>query len=331
MSSSRSGKCYEKISCDSCGSGDGKQVFQKGDSFDAYCYACGKYDPDPYKGGQVKIGPPPVERDPADIKREVQSIYEFPIREIKHRAISLATAQYFGLRVAVSPVDGRTITHHYYPSKKEGEVSGWEVRRVEPKAFYALGDRKDLDLGNLDNALKEHGRKLYIAEDALSGASIFQSIVERSRGTKWASRLPSVAYLTNGAGFAVRQISKHKKVILDNFDNIVLCLDSDEAGQSAVEKVTKLFDRGFVRTVELPLKDPNDMLMEGRGKELAEILLFRTKVKRFDGVKDVADFFTQATKLPEMGLDWPWPSATSATYGIRRGEIHIIGAAPKIG
>jgi twinkle protein len=48
-------------------------------------------------------------------------------------------------------------------------------------------------------------------------------------------------------------------------------------------------------------------------------------------VLTVEDIYQQALKKPEMGLSFPWESATKASLGIRRGEIHIVGAAPKIG
>lgn len=325
-----SGRCYEKISCDSCGSSDGKQVFvQPNGAFDATCFACGAFDPNPYKDREP--GPPPAEVSPADRQRVVDSITEeYPIRAIPQRSLDYEVCEYLGIRVAVSQVDGSSITQHFYPSEKAGKIVGYEVRLTDPKRFYALGDRKDIDFFGWDRAKRAGGKKLFITEDALSCASVIQEIRNYSRGDSWGDRWPAVVALPKGAASAARMIERHRKE-LDSWSEIILLLDQDDPGKKAEDDIIQMLGRDRVKVCKLPLKDPNDMVMAGRGKELAITALFRAKIKRYDGVKDVSDYIETATTPPEFGLSWPWPSATAATFGIRIGEIHIVGAAPKIG
>lgn len=324
------GKCYEKISCEACGSSDAKQTFQQEDgSFDATCFRCGVYDPNPYQ--DRRPGPPPAEVSPEDRARAVANITDtYPIRSIEERGLSQEVCDYLGIRVAVAETDGRTITQHFYPSERNGEITGYEVRICNPKRFYAIGDRRDIDLFGWDRAKHVGGRKLFITEDVLSCASVIQEIRSYSEGSTWSDRWPAVVSLPKGSGSAAAMIERHRKD-LDQWSEIILMLDQDDAGQRAEDTIIQMLGRDRVKVCKLPLKDPNDMVKAGRGKELAVIALFRGKTKRYDGVKDVSDFIDAATKPPEWGLSWPWPSATAASYGIRLGEIHIVGAAPKIG
>lgn len=325
------GRCYEKIPCDSCGSSDGKQVFQqKDDTFNATCFACGRFDPDPYKDREP--GPPPAEVLPEDRARAVSRITDtMPIRAIADRGLRKEVCEYLGIRVGVAGNDGKTIIQHFYPSYNGEDLVGYEVRRCDPKNFYAIGSRGDIDFFGWRQAVKAGGRKLIITEDALSCASAIQAIRDYSARGKYADRWPSVVALPKGSGSAAAMIKRHIKE-LSNWDEIVLALDQDDPGGKAEDVIISMVAADIpVKVVRLPVKDPNDMVMGGLSEQLAVQLLFRARTKRYDGIKEVADALEAATKAPEFGLSWPWPTATELTFGIRVPEIHVIGAAPKIG
>lgn len=324
------GVCYDKISCETCGSSDGKQVFvQEDGTYDATCFACGEFDRDPYNGNPA----PEIEiKAPANRQEQVDRITaDYPIRAIEHRGLRKEVCEYLGIRVAVSQVDGKTITQHFYPSELDGNILGYEVRCVEPKRFYAIGNRRDIDFFGWRQALDAGGKKLYIVEDALSCASLIQAIKDYSSKTAWADRWPAVVALPKGADSAAMMIDRHRKD-LASWQEIVLILDDDVAGRKAEDTIiTMLGGSTNVTVAKLTLKDPNDMVMQGRSVALATTALFRSKPKRYDGVKDVTDYIENAITPPAEGISWPWPSATKGTFGIRVGEVHIVGAAPKIG
>lgn len=50
-------------------------------------------------------------------------------------------------------------------------------------------------------------------------------------------------------------------------EEIVVCFDMDTAGRGAVQ-VSKEYIPGKLKIAELPLKDPNEMLVAGRSEEL---------------------------------------------------------------
>jgi len=77
-------------------------------------------------------------------------------------------------------------------------------------------------------------------------------------------------------------------------------------------------------------KDPADMCFAGKVDEFRKAF-WKAAPNKPSQIVTVDDIFEKALQSPEKGLSFPWPEATRATGGLRRGEVHIVGAAPKIG
>lgn len=325
------GTCVEKIECSSCGSSDGKQVFlQEDGTYDATCFACNQFDPDPYKDGV----PPKnvVYTTDEDKAKQVKEVFDtFPVRALEGRSINRDICEYLDIRVGVSRADGSTVLRHYYPSYNGDELTGYEVRILEPKRFFGLGNRRDIDMFGWQQATRTGGKKLFIAEDALSAASVLQAIREYSANSAFKDHWPAVVALPKGAASAAQAINRHREEIQATYGEVILLLDQDDAGSAAEDTIIQMLSPMTVKICRLPEKDPNDMLMGGRSSDLAKIALFRSTIKRNDGVKEVSDFLEAVAEPPVMGISWPWPTVTKETFGIRPAEVHIIGAAPKIG
>ena len=274
----------ENINCSFCGSSDGNAVYLDKDTgkYNSTCMVCGNYNTNPYNNEDYK--PKPKIKTDEDKVRETQDKLDYPYLK-DCRGIKEETSKYFNFRMGVSGKDGVTPTMNFYPSYKEGLLTGWEVRILDPKRLFGIGGRSGtLDLGGWEQAKKIGNRKkLYLAEDALSGASIFQAYVDNQKGTKWENYLPAVVWFNKGVKAGVAEVGKLVDDIKKNYTNLVTVLDNDKPGQQAVKEISRLFDVGFVENVKLPLKDPNDMLQAGRGEELAKTVMFRAKAERNDG------------------------------------------------
>ena len=72
-----------------------------------------------------------------------------------------------------------------------------------------------------------------------------------------------VVSLTKGAGHAVNQIKENLEWV-ESFPEVILCFDADEAGDKATKKVAELLSYGKCKIVQLPEKDPNELLMQNR-------------------------------------------------------------------
>lgn len=321
------GKCLSKrLSCE-CGSSDGIQVFLQDDGTeDGYCFACGKY----YSASDINGNPKPyssvvVPMVRQETKMDLNKIKKLPSSEIKDRNLSKDTVEHFSVRVEHSEETGEIIKH-YYPDTRDGDIVGYEVRDTRDKKFSAVGDRKgDIDLWG--SHLVTSGKKLFITEGRLDAMSLFQSIIE-NRPEKYSKYTPAVVSLTRGAQGAASDLINNRKY-LNNFDDIVLCFDMDQAGQKALRDCIKIIPTA--KAVTLPLKDASDMLMAGRSAELFDLAVWNAQPVRMGEVVDVVDVIDKAMERPHMGIPFPWPTVTKACFGIRPNTIHCVGAAPKIG
>lgn len=320
-----SGKCLYKESCSKCGSNDGKQVFEKPNgTIDAWCFACSTWFPpadvtyDAEKQKQYKEYKPSPMFD-------INNVDSLPVRSM--RGVREEICKGFGVKVLLSEQDGQTITHEVYPDRVEGKVVGYEVKGVDKK-ITSVGDRKgSLELWGQHIAQRNGGKKLFITEGRMDAMSLYQVLFDNK--PKGFRGKPSVVSVTRGATSAVKDIMNNRDFI-NNYDEIVLVFDSDEAGKKATKDVLKVFPQFKVAT--LPLKDSNDMLQEGRDYELYQNVMFKSDYLRQGELVDIDDDLIQkALVKPEMGIPFPWNTVNKATFGIRPNTIHVVGAAPKIG
>ena len=81
-----------------------------------------------------------------------------------------------------------------------------------------------------------------------------------------------VVSLKNGSGSAVKGI-KESLEFLETFENVILCMDQDEAGREATKNIVGLFSPNKVKVMQMPLKDASEMLMKGKVKEFYRVLV----------------------------------------------------------
>ena len=320
------GKFVEHIPCTSedCGSSDAMAVYQDEDgSYNATCFACKHYDPDPYKEGK-----------PVKVQREKPSGNMDNVGKLKslpdpNRGLRGETMEYFGVRTEVSEVDGRTITAHYYPYTKDGKVTGYKRRECSDKTMFSIGDIKGAELFGQHQCVVEGSRKkLFITEGECDAMALWQVLKDKNKGTKWDYIIPSVVSVGSGASGAMKDIARNIEFVR-SFESVVLVFDQDEPGQKAVQQVARLLPG--VHIAKFSEKDPNDMLLKGKSAELIRAVLFNTEKYKPQSVVTVDDVFDRAVARPQMGLSWPWPTLTKLTYGIHRKKMYGLGAGVGIG
>lgn len=270
-----------------------------------------------------------AEKSPEEIAAALAEVAEYPTKELKTRGIQHVVADRFGIKVGVSEIDGETPTQHYYPKTVDGQVVGYKVRNLEHKAFWAVGKGSGTDFFGIQQAQLGDvwTKKLFIFEDELSAMSGFQAIVQHSNTTL----RPACVALPDGAGCAASIIARNRKFV-ESFEEIVVCMDNDSAGDDAVGKIRGMMPhikvaripKGFTKDGKA-IKDANDLLMEGRSLELANALRYNAANESPAGAATVADCLEDAMKKPEWGLDWAWPELTQLTFGLRYGEVISVG------
>lgn len=318
------GTPLRKESCSKCGSSDAKQIFLKSNGeTDAFCFSCETYFP--RRRIQQEAVKSFLRRHKSKPMFDINNVGSLPTREI--RGVREEICKGFGVKVLLSETDGQTITHHIFPDRANGEVVGYEVKGIDKK-ITSIGDRKgNLELWGQHIAMKNGGKKLFITEGRLDAMSLYQSLFDhKPRGY---SGKPSVVSVTKGATSAVKDLMNNRNFV-DRYEEVILVLDSDDAGQKAVRDVLKVFPR--FKVARLPMKDANEMLQAGQSRELYENVMYKSEHVRQGELVDIDDDLIQrALVKPEMGIPFPWETVNRATFGIRPHTIHVCGAAPKIG
>lgn len=178
------------------------------------------------------------------------------------RAIRDEISTMFGVRHSFTEDTGE-VCEQYYPVTQEGLLVGYKVREV-PKNFYSIG-RTGADCEMFGQfKFNRGGKYLLITEGEIDALSSYQMIYDynKSKGSDFETAVVSP---TTGAQ-SKKQIAKNY-AFCDTFDQIVLCYDSDKAGQEAAEEVVKYLPKGKVKLMQMRYKDANEYLQKGKQKE----------------------------------------------------------------
>lgn len=256
---------------------------------------------------------PPKDFDPNNADKVFRPIAG-DYQALKKRRISEATCAHFGYKVGTYKGE---VCQFVEIRTYERQLIGQKIR-LKGKRFSVNGICSNEVLIGMH--LWSKGKKLVITEGEIDMLSY---------GEVTGCRYPVVS-LPNGVQSAKKVLANCIKY-LEGFEEIILAFDNDEAGQAAVLECMPLMPAGRIKYTYVDgHKDFNDALVAGDSKKIVSAV-FEAKEYKPSHIVTVDDIFENALKVPEMGLSFPWPSATEVTLGIRRGEIHIVGAAPKIG
>lgn len=295
-----------------------------------YCSRCGNYEKVTESNRADLESCRREIRELTDSEREavLAEALELPIMELKSRGIRKDVAERYGVRVGLSSTNREPISH-FYPKEKDGEIRAYKVRSLEPKYFYAVGSGSGCDFFGLTQARMGdvYSGKLFVFEDELSAMSGYQALVEASKTTY----KPACVALPDGANSAASAFSRCRHFV-DSFKEIVICMDNDDAGDDAVNKIRAMYPQVKIARIPKgvgkdgkPIKDANDLVMAGRSVELNNCLRFNAAKESPAGSTTVAECLEEALKKPEWGLDYPWPGLTELTFGLRYGEVISIG------
>lgn len=326
--------------CPACGSSDALGVYTDGHG---YCFACDTHFSESALQGAVDDAGDLLEernrtsrksrnnKGPQD-RDDLQKFFG-PLRvsAIPARSISEEACRHFGYSTArvVSPKSkhkGELVHVAPYHDPRSGEVVAYKCR-TKAKEFFAVGDLKRGGLfGHAPSQGK--GKRLVITEGEIDCLSVWQAL-----GGRW-----PVVSLKNGAdketGQKVARELANSLDYLDGFEEIVLCFDQDKAGRVSADAAASILPPGKVSVVTLPgsYKDPNEMLLAGEHNALRQAV-WGAKPWRPDGVVCLGDdaVIDEITKIPSIGVGYPWPFVTTQTLGFQPGQIHTIGAGSGTG
>lgn len=313
----------------SCGTKKGLKVFAQEDGrVDGYCFACATPVKHPY-GEERKVEDLPKRREKteAEIQAEIAEVETYPVISVPSRKLRDTTLSKFGAHVAVSEQDGVSPSAIYWPVTKAGKLSGYHVKVLDKSCPpYNIGDTRDCDLLNWENARASGAYRLIITEGPEDMASI-DRIYEMHGKEEY---LPAVVSLPHGASSARKVLSKHAEDIRRLFKEVVLCFDDDAPGHRAIENAMLAIPTA--KSAKLPTKDANQALMEGKAKAAYNALAFHVESPKNTRIVSAAEIHEKAREPAKFGeLSWPWEQMNKDLRGIRLGETIYLGAGTKMG
>jgi twinkle protein len=239
-------KCLSK----DCSSSDARQLYENGTSF---CFSCEGWFP---KQDNEELEVPEVRKAPDFFKKlmGIEEIQELPIRGFKERGITKQVCEFFDVRVSYG--ENGEIDAHYYPYD---DGKAYKVRKL-PKDFTWTGKSSNLFGQTKFNGA---GKRLIITEGEIDALSVAQASYD-----KYKKVYPVVAMSS----------ATMTKALLENrdwirsFNEIVLCLDNDDAGKKATEEAIKIIGIDKAKLVKLPCKDANEVLTKFDSNRLMQCI-----------------------------------------------------------
>ena len=232
--------------CLTCDSHDARQIYEDGTSF---CFSCRSwFSPE----GEEKVAASAGKENTLSskvVKKDIEEILTFGHRGFVERDIKKNICEHYGVRVSYN--SSGEIDTHYYPY---GNNTAFKVRKL-PKDFKWVGN--STKLFGLDK-FEGGGKRLIITEGEIDALSVAQASFN-----KYQRFYPVVAI--SSASIVEKSLLESRDWIR-SFKEVVLCLDSDEAGQEATQKAIRIIGIDKVKIAKLPGKDPNEVLVK-RGWE----------------------------------------------------------------
>ena len=306
------------------------QVFadEKTGKVNGWCYSCSTFVANPY--GEEKTVDDvelPKPKTPEEIEEEIKEIDSYPTVDLPMRKLRGKELEEFGVKTALSEVDGKTPTHAYFPITKKGKVTGYYIKtQSDPSHQWSVGDVIDGDLFNWENAKKSGAYRLVVAEGREDAVAL-DKIYKRYGDPKYH---PAIVSLPNGTGKAGDVLTKHREEIRRLFKEVVLVYDDDESGDEALIKSMLVLPEA--KAVKLQGGDPNECVKSGTMKAAYNTLSFQTYVPKNSRLVIGSSLHGEArTPTPWGALNWPWPTFNDFLRGIRYGETIYIGAGVKMG
>lgn len=283
------------LPCEDCGSSDALSVYTD----HTYCFSCGAHH---FTDG----GERPMEKK-ADFNPISGKAYE-----LKARRISKETCEKWGYKVG-ELFDEKVQIASYY---KDGKMVGQKIR-TKNKDFKWFGSG-DPGLYGM-HLWKQGGKMVTVTEGEIDALSVSQV-----QDNKW-----PVVSLPHGAQNGPKAIKENLEY-LESFEKVVFMFDMDEPGRKAASECAKLLSPGKGHIAELPMKDPNECLVAGKGGEITKAM-WNAKPWIPSGIVNGSDLWEDVQKPIETGLSYPWTSLTNYMHGIRCGEVYVLGAGTGLG
>lgn len=284
-----------QLPCDSCGSSDAVSLYDDGHTF---CFSCQKYTK---ANKEESMSALPKENS------NTSTLLSGSYSDIQARGIHKETCQKWGVEMVTTKDGAKALAFPYYNDKG---IKVAQKLRYTTKDFSFIGETKNPRL--FGQQLWSKGKKIVITEGELDALSVSQI-----QNHKW-----PVVSIPNGAQSAKKAITQNLRWLEENFDEIVIMFDMDDAGQTAANEVAQLFSPGKCGVARLPMKDANECLINNKSQEVINAI-WNPVPYRPDGIVTISDVLPKLDEKPTFGKSLPWSGLTELTYGLKSPSVWV--------
>lgn len=244
----------------------------------------------------------------------------------EYRGIKDEHNKFFGHLTKLSDT-GEVLARYYPETNNNGKISGYKCRN-HPKDFSHGKTGITGNKSQLSGQVKftSRGKYLLIVGGEEDKVAAYQMLFENRTDSSYDSI--AVVSPTSGESSCAKQVAAQFS-FCDQFDQIHIGLDNDEAGRAAAEAVAAVLPKEKVRMVLWSGKDPNKMLQDGKAKQFCRDF-YAGKPLMNSGIKESSGLMSSVREelmRPRIGLPKHWKKVEDATRGgFLQGRIYnIIG------
>lgn len=239
-------------------------------------------------------------------------ISDYTYEYLGYRGIKKEIFQFYDCKTKIDDAGKPVSIGFVYPN------SSIKVRTL-PKGFHTVGDISKAGLFGRNKFGPGSNRSITITEGELDALSLYQVLGS-----------PVVSVRSSSSA---RNDCTIDRSYLNSFERIYLAFDNDEPGRAAASEVAKLFDYNKVFDVRFSdgRKDANDYLRDGAETELRTCWWNAKKFLPDNLISSLSDFEKELLKPVKFGINYPFPTLNSMTYGMRTSEVVLVTAKTGVG
>lgn len=200
------------------------------------------------------------------------------------------------------------VLYRYYPviegttSKGKPNIVGFKQRVIKPKKSFRAKGRIDATTNDLfgEWRCKGHGKYILLTsgeEDVMAAKAMI-----RQEKNEDAADIDVVCSTISETG-QIKQIQR-KYEFFDGYDNIIIAMDMDSAGENATEKLLDVLPTYKTKVMYQPANDANQCLEEGLGKQwlISFYQSFKPKLSGIVSSIDVHQRLLDICDIPSIPL-----------------------------
>lgn len=320
-----------------CNSSDAMSIYEEEDgddvSYNGFCFSCGQGFSKHHvhnsshaaelgiEGGEIK------ERKAFAFAPKAEPLTSEQIGQLK-KSVGFTDKPYRSLKPEWLKNFGHMVERNkwgepvsiYYPETEDGKVVGFKIRYL-PKSFSKVGRTgKHSQLAG-QFIYKSAGKRVLIVGGEGDMVAAWGML------SKYGVHVVSP---TCGEGSAASQCANQYD-FFEQYEEIYVGLDNDEAGKEATEAVVKVLPSDKVKIVNWSAKDPHKLLEEGKGEQIIKDF-FNARSYVDAGLKssneimaDVQDVLT-AQKITLPPYMWRMENMMKRAFSTNGRIVNIIGS-----